>query len=301
MTEKAVASIVIPNFNGLYLLQKYLPLLVKEFNNEINKILEIIVVDDCSTDSSVDFIKNNFPQILIVKNKKNRGFSASVNIGVRSSKGKYVVLLNSDVEVTSDFLKDIFVLFDDKSVFGISLHENGFGYAKAVFKEGFICHSPGHEAQIITKTFWVSGGSGIFRKDMWEKLGGMDDKLFKFYWEDIDLSYRAQKRGYKLLWTPYSKVFHNHESTMSKTFTKRKLNRIQETNQLIFIWKNLTSVPMLKKHIIGLFDRIIKHPGYIIIVINSLKKINSILRARKKEKRDCKVSDEAIFAGFSDL
>lgn len=301
MFKDEKVSVIIPNYNGNDLLDKNLPFLIKAWQNPENKISEIIVVDDNSKDNSVELIKRNYPDVILIKSKKNRGFSSTVNLGVKSAKGKYVLLLNTDVEVTQNFLEQVFDLFEDKSVFGVSLHEVGFGWAKAVFSNGFICHLPGKESGVVTRTFWISGGSGIFVKSVWEKLGGMDEKLFKFYWEDIDLSYRAQKRGYKLLWTPHSKVFHNHESTMSKTYSKRKLSRIQETNQLVFIWKNLTSLPMLRKHIRGLFSRLVKHPGYAVIVLNALRKFNVIIRARRKEKKDCKVSDEAIFAGFSDL
>ena len=101
------------------------------------------------------------------------------------------------------------------------------------------------------------------------------------------------------MWEPEAKVFHKHETTIFKTFSKNKLRRMQEVNQLVFIWKNLTSLNLFRKHITGLTKKITLHPGYIRIVLTALMKIRPILRARRKEKKEAMVSDEAIFARFS--
>ena len=292
-------SIVIPNYNGRQLLEAYLPVVMKAKEHKENKIEEIVVVDDASTDESVSYIKRNFPDIRLVKHTQNRGFSASVNTGVRSAKNPLVVLLNSDVKPNVNFLASSLEHFSDDSVFAVSFHEKGYGYAKGRFENGFIVHEPGKEVGTTSITFWASGGSAIFRRSLWVKLGGMDEKLLSpFYWEDVDLSYRAAKRGYKILWEPKSKVVHNHESTISKVSKKRR-SRIQQRNQLLFIWKNLSSSRMFKKHLSGLTRYILRHPGYLIILLSTFPKIPMTIKARKKEKKECKVSDEAIFASFS--
>jgi GT2 family glycosyltransferase len=147
-------------------------------------------------------------------------------------------------------------------------------------------------------TFWVSGGSGVFRRNIWMKLGGMDEKLFTpFYWEDVDLGYRALKRGYGLSWDPDAKVLHLHESTISR-FPKKYTQKIMERNQLLFNWKNLTSTNLTKKHVAGLLKRMAAHPGYIRIFFAALGKIGVVLRERKKEIKESKISDEAIFSRF---
>ena len=289
-------SVIITNFNGKDLLEKNLPFVISAKDNKENKIKEIILVDDASKDDSYEFIKSNYPEIRVIRHKKNRGFIASTNTGARSAKYPLMVFLNSDVEVSNDFLVSVLPLFDNQRVFGVSLHEQGYGYAKAKFENGFFIHSSGEEASEVKNTFWVSGGSGVFRRDIWMQLGGMDEKLFSpFYWEDVDLGYRALKKGYILLWNPKAKVVHNHESTMKK-LPKRFRNLIQERNQLVFIWKNITSPNLNRKHISALFRRIAKHPGYLIVVMMASCKLACILRARKKERKECKVSDEAIFS-----
>jgi len=295
---KLHVSLIIPNFNGSDLLQKNLPYVLSAVKNEKNNISEVIVVDDASKDDSVKIIKDNFPQVKLIKHKINRGFASSVNTGVRSSKGNLVVLMNTDVKPSKDFLKSVFKHFEKDDVFGVSLHEEGYGWTKPRIENGFIVYKSGRVGKKAKDTFWVSGGSGVFRRDIWIKLGGFDEKLFKFYWEDVDICYRAAKRGLRLIWEPGAKVIHNHESTTGKVFSKKKLARMQEVNQLVFIWKNLTSPNLFRKHIAGLMKRIVRHPGYFKIAFIALLKIGVILKARKKEKKQCKVSDEAIFARF---
>ena len=123
----------------------------------------------------------------------------------------------------------------------------------------------------------------------------MDEKVFSpFYWEDIDLSYRATKRGYDVLWEPGSVVDHKHESTVSK-LSKKYVQRIRERNELLFIWKNIHSKKFIRNHIGALLKRIIKHPGYLVIFVMALSKLGIALKARKKEIKESKLSDEAVF------
>ncbi len=289
-------SVIVTNYNGKDLLEKNLPFILIAKNKKENRIEEIIVVDDASKDESVDFIKSNFPEIKVIRHTKNRGFIASTNTGARSAKYPLLVLLNSDVVVSDDFLVSVIPLFMDKNVFAVSMHEEGYGNALGEFKNGYFIHSSGKETNQVKNTLWVSGGSGIFRREYWMKLGGMDEKLYSpFYWDDVDLGYRALKRGYRLLWDPNSKVIHEHESTMKKISNNYR-NLIQQRNNLIFIWKNITSPSLIKKHLVALLARITKHPGYLVVFIMTLSKIGKIMKARKKEKKECKVSDEAILA-----
>lgn len=291
-------SVVIPSLNGKDLLEKNLPVLFHAKKNPKNNILEIIIVDDGSWDGSTSFIKKNYPEIKLIKHTKNRGFSAAVNTGVRAAKGKLILLLNTDVLPTWNFLEKVIPDFEDKSVFAVSLHEKGFGYAKGSFNNGYINLAMGEEKEKLFPSFYVSGGSGVFRRKVWVELGGMDEKLLSpFYWEDIDLCYRAAKRGYKLMWEPKGVVEHHHESTISK-FSKSYVARVRERNQLLMLWKNITSRHLMRKHVVGLSKRLITHPGYIRIVIMALSRLGIVLQRRKRELKETKISDEAIFAKY---
>ena len=292
-------SVIVPNFNGERLLEKNLPILIKAAETPGNSIVEIIVVDDNSRDGSVKLITSKFPQVKLVKHKTNRGFSASVNTGARAAKGELMCLLNSDVVPEKNFLEPVFPHFENPKIFAVSLNEIGdFAWARGTFIDGFIGHTSGSKVSTPHDTFWVSGGSGVFRRSIWMRLGGMDEKLLSpFYWEDVDLCYRALKRGYKLIWEPNAKVKHTHEATIG-SFPKKYARRITERNQLLFIWKNLTSTNLLRKHVAGLFKRLAKHPGYIRIVFAAMIKVGTVAKARKREIREAKISDEAIFSRF---
>lgn len=291
-------SVVIPNYNGYDLLKNNLPAVITAKNNVNNKIKEIIVVDDGSSDKSCDLIKKEFTFIRLIKHVKNRGFSAAINTGVRSSTGNLIALLNNDVIPSNNFLENIIPYFKREDVFAVSFHEKGYGYAKGLFKSGFVLHEPGQEDENKHLTFWVSGGSGVFKRSVWFEIGGFDEKLYNpFYWEDVDLGYRALKRGYKLYWEPESNVVHEHESTTGK-FTKRKRVLIQERNQLLFIWKNISSPRMIRQHAIGLVTKILRHPGYIKVVLVALLKLPYVTRARRKVIKMQKLSDEAVFNLF---
>lgn len=292
-------SIIIPNYNGGALLAKNLPAVIKAMANPANGIGEIIVVDDGSKDDSVKLVKAGFPQIKLIKHTQNRGFSAAINTGARASRGDLLVLLNNDVLPKPDFLVTIRKCFENPKVFAVSLHERGYGLAKGTFVDGYVGLAMGEEKTKAWPSFYVSGGSGVFRRSLWMKLGGMDEKLFSpFYWEDIDICYRAAKRGWRVLWEPESCVVHQHESTISQ-LSPKYVARIKERNQLLFIWKNISSKNLIRKHIAGLVKRTVMHPGYLRIVIMALGKWGVVLRGRRKEIRESKVSDEAIFSRFN--
>jgi len=293
-------SIVIPSYGTRYLLEKNLPKVLEAAKNPKNAIGEVIVVDDGSKDDSVAFVRKNFPQVRLIKHKINRGFSAAVNTGARSAKGKYLCLLNDDVTPDENLLVGPLSLFSQNDLlFGVSFHEEGYGWAKGKFVDGYIVHSPGTEVNRPHHTFFVNAGGALYRRDIWMKLGGMDEAVLSpFYWEDVDISYRALKRGYALLWDPRAIVSPNISATIGK-LSKKRVQRIQERNHLLFNWKNLTSPRLFRKHLIGVIKRTISHPGYLRIVVMALMRIKPLLKARAKEKKETKISDEAIFAKFS--
>lgn len=301
MSKSGNVSVIIPTYNGIGLVKKNLPSIIKASKNKKNRIEEVIVVDDGSSDDTAKFIRNKkYSKVKVVKHKINRGFSAAVNTGARTAKERYLVLINNDVSVSDDFLEPVLPLFrrDDK-LFAASFHEKGYGWAGCKFENGFIVHTPGSEDDKPHETFFVNGGGALYVRDIWMKLGGMDEELLSpFYWEDVDISYRALKRGYRLLWVPGAYVSPNLSATIKKLSQKR-VSRIQQRNQLLFIWKNLTSKNLYRKHIRGLFARVAKHPGYFLIVFMAIAKLKPLVKLRKKEIAESKVSDEAIFANFS--
>ena len=290
-------SVVIPNFNGLDLLAKNLVSVVTN-TLSYDPDAEVIVVDDASKDYSVKYLKENFPKVIVLKHLRNRGFSATVNSGIKIARGDLIVLLNNDVLPINNYLHSVVDHFNDGEVFAVSFHEKGYGWAKGYFKDGFVQHSGGVESTTSHRTFWVNGGSGIFRASMLKKIRYFDEELFSpFYWEDIDLSYRGAKRGWKLIWEPKSCVIHEHESTIKK-INQGKKDLIVQRNQLLFIWKNITSRTMIVRHLKGLMLRLSRHPGYIRIIFAALLKLEICLRKREIEIKESKICDEILLSEY---
>jgi GT2 family glycosyltransferase len=289
-------SVVIPNYNGAHLLRKNLPSVIAAMAEPANAIAEIVVVDDKSLDNSVEVIRKEFPAIRLFCHTKRRGVSAGMNTGVRAARGNLIALINTDVSVSKDFLVHVLPHFDNPKIFAVSLKEKDYSWASAKFDDGFISFGRGKSQNVARNTFWVSGGSGVFRRNLWVKLGGMDEKMYSpYYHEDVDLSYRAQKRGFMVIWEPRAVVIHEHESTVRNENPKKK-SLIQQRNQLLFIWKNVTSTRMFRKHLKGLSAYVLRHPGYVRVLLIALRKFPLVLKARKREKKEAKISDEAIFA-----
>lgn len=246
-------SVIIPNYNGLNLLQKNLPSVIKNCPN-----CQIIVVDDASSDKSVEFLKENFKKIKIIVHPKNKGFVGAVNSGIRAATGQYVLLLNSDVSPRENFLLPLkAAIFDNPNVFAVGIkdisHEDGRTITKgrggARFKKGFVNHYPLPVEK--GETLWVSGGSGIFNKSALINLGAFDSLYAPFYWEDIDLSYRARKSGLICMFEPDSVVDHYHEKGAIKSYhSDFFIKTISYKNQFIFIWKNISDYFLLSQHIL---------------------------------------------------
>jgi len=240
-------SIVIPNYNGAKLLEKNLPKVLKAVNFYKRGKAEIIIVDDCSTDNSLDVLKNK--NLIILKNEKNLGFSSTVNRGVGKATGDVVILLNTDVYPQENFLEPLLKHFGDENVFAVGCLDKSIEGEKIVergrglgeWRRGFLIHRRGEVDK--TNTLWVSCGSGAFRKSIWDKLGGLNELYNPFYWEDIDLSYRALKSGYKIFFEPKSIVFHEHEKgSIKEKYTASQIKKIAYRNQFIFVKENATDI-----------------------------------------------------------
>jgi len=289
-------SIIIPNWNGEKLLKKNLPAVFQ------SKAKEVIVVDNGSQDGSVALLKilqKQYPQLKVVFNQKNLGFAKAVNQGVKAAKGEIVVLLNNDVVPKEDFLKPLVKDFEEEKVFAVSLNEPQWSWAKGKWIKGFVEHEVGPKTEKPHLSFWANGGSGAFRKSIWLKLGGLDEIFAPFYWEDIDLSYRAWKRGYKILWEPQSIVHHQHETTVSSHFSQKDIDLIAQRNQLLFIWKNITDFRMLFIHKMFLWKKLLTKPGYFRPFLAAWFKFPLIFPRWLKEFKEQKVSDKEIFEKFN--
>lgn len=258
-------SIIIPNYNGESLLEKNLPKVcaaIEAYKSTETK--ELIIIDDASTDNSCTILEQ-FKQsktkieILILQNKKNLGFARSINKAVGYANGEVVILLNSDVSPTEQFLTPLLRHFTDKQVFAVGCLDESIESGRVVmrgrgigsWKRGFLVHAKGEMDK--NSTLWVNGGSGAFRKSIWTKLGGFCTLYRPFYWEDIDLGYAAIKAGYKNIFEKESIVIHEHEKgAIQSQYAKNYIKSIAYKNQFLFVWINVSDSELLLTHIIFL-------------------------------------------------
>ena len=287
------ASIVIPNWNGREKLERNLPAVF-----EVTGVYEVIVVDDGSTDDSVDFVKKNFPKVKLIVRGQNSGFSTTVNTGVKQAQGEFVFLLNTDARPAKDSLIAALKILKDPKVFSVSCNSGG-SWSWARFNKGYFWHYMAEMSDKPHQTLWSSGGSGVFRTATWWELGGLDELFNRFYEEDVDLGYRATKRGYLNFWDPNSVVEHYKEKgVIEENFSKQVISRVAQRNQLLFIWKNIHDRGLLFEHKKALLGKLLLSPLYWRIFLGALARLLPLLKERKTEKAVARLQDRDILAKF---
>lgn len=253
----AAASIVIPNWNGRDLLEKYIPSILEATKH--NPANEIIVVDNASADGSAAFLKEHFPTVRVLEMDRNYGFGGGSNRGFDAAKNDIVVLLNSDMRVAPDFLQPLLDGFSDEKVFAVSCQiffsdpnklREETGLTQAWWENGGlrVRHRIDDQVTSAFPCFYGGGGSCAFDRRKFHELGGFDELLRPFYLEDTDLGFLAWKRGWKVLYEPRSVVWHEHRGTIGKKFSQAYINSILKKNFLLFCWKNIHEWPRLAEH-----------------------------------------------------
>jgi len=271
---------------------------------EINKKYfigcEVIVMNDYPLENILKPVQKIYPESIVINNKKNLGFAGNVNRGVLKAKRNYVFLMNSDVVLKDNsFLNALDYFKKNRRLFAVGfaqIEKDGkiVGANRGYFQNGLINHSYlSSSIYHLLSNFWAEGGSSIFKKKLLIDLGLFDELFNPFYWEDIDLSYRAWKAGYKILYDADIKVEHHHESTIGKYFDKSKILKTAFRNQLIFHWKNLTDKKLVFEHLLNL-PKLIFIPGF----FDALIRLPKILQARKKAVKLFKKSDKEILDQF---
>ena len=209
-------SIIIVNYNGKELLQKCLESLFKtDYEN-----FEVILVDNNSTDGSIEFVTKNYPKIIVIKLDSNKGFAEPNNVGAKIAKGEHLLFLNNDTVTTSNFISEMVkVLQKDDQVAicqSLLLRPNGDVDSSGDFidKIGIVYNSKTKIDQ-IKEVSSARGACMMIRKKIFDKLGGFDEKFF-FSFEDVDLGWRSWILGYKVVIAPNSIVYHSVGKTSSK-------------------------------------------------------------------------------------
>ena len=246
-------AVVILNYNGERFLEKFLPTVMANCNPEK---VEIVVADNASTDYSLDLMHDCFPDIRVIENGSNGGFSTGYNLALRQIDAQYYVLLNSDIEVTPGWIEPVVALMDsDQQIAACQpkilsyYHKDEFEYAGAsggfIDKYGYpFCRGrvfqylENDENQYDTpmEVFWATGACMFVRADLYHQIGGLDDSFFA-HMEEIDLCWRLKNAGYKVFCCPQSVVYHIGGGTLPKNSPRKTYLNFR--NNLSLLVKNL--------------------------------------------------------------
>lgn len=251
MSQPSVA-IVILNWNGKHHLQQFLPSVLKTTYPN----LRIIVADNASTDDSIPFLKETFPQVEALLLQQNFGFAKGYNEALQQVKAEYYVLLNSDVEVTPGWLEPMIELlqqdtthaacqpkiaaFKNKAIFEYAGAGGGwldaFGYPFARGRIFDICEEDKGQYNTTEKIFWATGAAMVIKSNVFHQMKGFDEYFFA-HQEEIDLCWRIQLAGFSVFSCPQAVVYHVGGGTLPRGASKKTYLNFR--NNQIMLAKNL--------------------------------------------------------------
>ena len=317
--QKPLVSVIILNYNGL----EYLKGILKECLESVLKSnypnLEVIFVDNGSTDGSASFVKKNYPKIKVIQNKQNMGFSEGFNTGIRASKGKYIALLSNDMVVDPNWLKPIVENMEKDKQIGLAGPKrlvlgtqnllDGIGgnlyLCGRVKPIGTYEIDRGQYDNIIEDLDYI-GGVMVLRREALIKAGLFDPNFFIFC-EDVDLCYRLRKLGYKVVYIPQSIIFHKGQSTINKLNQNNYLEYMANRSRLRCAIIHFTSTRLLSTVLLDLIGLILANSLSKRAIIRgywwNLKNIGNALKLRLLygPSPPYKCKHPLLAFGFSDL
>ena len=290
-------SVVILNWNGAEMLRKFLPSVIE---NSISDNVEVCVADNGSTDDSVTVLQNEFPEVRLILLDKNYGFADGYNMALQQVEAEYVVLLNSDVEVTQSWLDAMTEYLDKNSDVAacqpkILSYRNKeyFEYAGACggyidqfgypFCRGRIFDSvEKDEGQYdsIADVMWATGAALFIRLEDYLKVGGLDGRFFA-HMEEIDLCWRLRARGRRIVCVPQSKVYHVGGATLKKENPRKTFLNFR--NNLLMLYKNSSSLSLDKVMKIRTFLDYVA--ATLFLLKRDLPNYKAVMNARKEYNR----------------
>lgn len=242
-------TVIIPNYNGKHFMKPCL----KSLENQTCKDFKILVVDNHSTDGSIEYMKETYPEIEVLALKENYGFSAAVNTGIRHASTPYVILLNNDTTVDSHYIEEMLrAIKQSPDIFSVSSKMLQMYHPELIDSAGDlytlvgwgICRGTGRPVANYTvpdEIFSACAGAAIYRKSAFHRIGYFDESHFA-YLEDIDVGYRAKIFGYKNIYCPAALVYHVGSGTSGSKYNSFKV-KLSARNS---IWLNYKNMPLLQ-------------------------------------------------------
>jgi GT2 family glycosyltransferase len=304
-------SVAIPNWNGESVLPECLASLRCAADRAgLRAPIDIVIADDCSTDRGPDIVRRDFPEVRWQAMERRSGFGVVANAAVAQCQNDHVLLLNNDVYVEEDFFLHWPEHFQHPEMFAVAAWMMRWdrqtvdsGRRVAVWDRGLIRHWVVADRGQAAPTLYACGGAAVYDKHKFLTLGGFDPLYRPMYTEDLDLSYMAWKRGWKVMYEPRLMVYHHNSYSSSRTF-KQQTKYLHDTkNHFLFVWKNITDPALIWRHLAWLPMRVIAAPfqGRRMLAaafIAALGQFPEAMRRRREAGRFARVTDRALFDLF---
>lgn len=244
-------TIIIPNYNGKHFMKPCL----ESLENQTYKEFQILVVDNHSTDGTIEYMKESYPEIELLALEQNYGFSAAVNIGIRHAKTPYVILLNNDTTVDKNYVSEMVKAIEaSPRIFSVSSKMLQMHNPSLIDSAGDIftvlgwgaCRGSNKSASRYRKpdsVFTACAGAAIYRRNYFDKIGFFDEMHFA-YLEDIDVGYRARIHGYINTYCPTAIVHHVGSGTSGSKYNGFKVN-LSARNNIWLLYKNMPLLQLL--------------------------------------------------------
>ena len=298
-------SIIIPSFKGYSLFRETWPTLLESLS-KVPFPVQIIIIDNGPPDGTEEYLKaHQYPHLRYDCYPTPLGFSKACNIGALKAEAPYLFFMNNDIKTRGDFLSPLLRLLESRTdAFAVgpkflrwdekTLDD---GVRELLFDRGLLeTVLQNQDLDKVQSMTLLLGGGFLVRKDRFWELEGFDEIYTPFAWEDLDLGYKACKRGYRHYYCPDAVLYHKREATTRPLFRETKFKALVWRNKFIFMWSLLTDYRILLEHFISLPVKLIKFTfngrwPYVIGFFLALLKIFSILRKRAKEKPFIKCKD----------
>lgn len=242
-------TFVVPSYNQRHLMDFCLPALLAEAGDEHR----VIVVDDASTDETVAYLRASYPQVRVVALSRNRGFGGAVRAGIRASDTPLFALINTDVQIRPGWLAAMLPHFDRPDTFAVCSRIDLPGGSQMETGNVAAAWSGVLEPYHVPPTrpgpiLYAGGASSLYDRAKYDAVGGFETVYRPMYFEDIELGYRAWRRGWRSLFEPRASVFHRRRAWIGTRFTEAGANETFLKNGLLFVWKNVRDPVMLAQN-----------------------------------------------------
>ena len=244
-------TIVIPNYNGKHFMEPCL----SSLSEQTYKNFHILVVDNASSDGSIEYMEENYPDIELIKLQKNYGFSKAVNIGIQHSRTPYVILLNNDTTVDTRYVEEMVkAIKKSPKIFSVSSKMIQMYHPELIDSAGDLytllgwgvcrgCGRPVSNYQKYDEIFTACAGAAIYRRSVFDEIGYFDENHFA-YLEDIDIGYRARIYGYYNMYCPTALVYHVGSGTSGSKYNSFKV-KLAARNNLYLNYKNMPALQLV--------------------------------------------------------